>query len=582
LERHPLVKNVHTKRFTAKARHQYAVIGEHLSFEGLISDLMARFVRTPNTQSDLEIEDAIRRVCLFLGLDQGLIVQWPREGAPMPTHSWTAEGGLPPPVLPGTEVMPWVHSQSVLGNIVMFSRVEDLPAEAARDKEFFRASGRKSLISLPLKIGGSVIGVLVFASLHAEIPWPDEVALRLELIGDFFAGILDRKNRELELEKRLRFEHLLFDLSARFVNIAPDKVEEEIEQSLKRILEFFEVDRCGLLEASPNRKSYQVALVAYAKGIPPVPEKTDLPFSLFPWAASRILDQHEIVYMKSTDDLPPEADVDRQSYQAFGIKSCMTIPILAGDSVTYVLSIDAVSEIGAWPEDYGPRLRLLGEVFVNALERRRVNEALQVSKERLSLAADSSGAYLWHLESDSGHVWITDKGREFFGLTSDNEMDFERFMNVVHSEDREKLRKTVEETMRSGKDNSAEYRIVQPDGSTRWVLSRGRPYQAAEGKPARLMGVSIDITERKKAEEALKESYTAIAMLKEQLAAENIYLRGETNMPREFEDVIGESDALKYVFFRVQQVAATDTTVLITGETGTGKGLVPRSLHRLS
>jgi PAS domain S-box-containing protein len=121
-------------------------------------------------------------------------------------------------------------------------------------------------------------------------------------------------------------------------------------------------------------------------------------------------------------------------------------------------------------------------------------------EERLSLAADSAKAHLWDLEIDSGRIRTTEKAKEFFGFAPDRELDLESFLNIVHPEDREKLRLTMEEAVRSGEDNGAEYRIVRPDGSIRWVLFRGQPYPASPGQSARLMGVSIDMTERKQVE----------------------------------------------------------------------------------
>jgi PAS domain S-box-containing protein len=89
--------------------------------------------------------------------------------------------------------------------------------------------------------------------------------------------------------------------------------------------------------------------------------------------------------------------------------------------------------------------------------------------KRLSLAADSAGAYLWNLEIDSGRIWTTGKTKEFLGFSLDRELDLDSFSNIVHPADRERLRLTVEEAVRSGEDISAEYRIVRPDGSIRWA-----------------------------------------------------------------------------------------------------------------
>jgi len=137
---------------------------------------------------------------------------------------------------------------------------------------------------------------------------------------------------------------------------------------------------------------------------------------------------------------------------------------------------------------------------VNALERARIDTALRESEERLSLAADSAGAMLWHLRIDSGQIWATELAKKFFGFTPNSVMDFEGFLSVVHDEDREKVRQTVQKAMLTGNDGSVEYRIVRPDGSIRWVQSRGRPYPATMQEPARMMGVSLDVTDRRQAE----------------------------------------------------------------------------------
>jgi DNA-binding NtrC family response regulator len=91
-----------------------------------------------------------------------------------------------------------------------------------------------------------------------------------------------------------------------------------------------------------------------------------------------------------------------------------------------------------------------------------------------------------------------------------------------------------------------------------------------------------EVDERKQTEEALSEALSEVKRLQKQLEAENVYLREEIKLEHNFEEIIGQSDALKYVLFKVEQVAPTDTTVLILGETGTGKELVARAIHHAS
>ncbi len=191
------------------------------------------------------------------------------------------------------------------------------------------------------------------------------------------------KLAEEALKERLRFEQLLSDLSAKFVNIPPDRVDSEIEYGLRQILEFLQVDRCGLVQSLPGKTSWQITHVAYSDDVPPVPTGVELPRSINPWAYEKLTQKREVVAYSRLDDLPPEANVDKQTWTEWGIRSNVNIPILIGEPVDHIISINSVKSERVWPEEYIPRLRLLGEILVNALERKQAEEASQKSERIL-------------------------------------------------------------------------------------------------------------------------------------------------------------------------------------------------------
>jgi len=94
--------------------------------------------------------------------------------------------------------------------------------------------------------------------------------------------ITERKQAEQALKERLRVEQLLSDTSARFLKVPPELVDSEIERGLRRILEFFEVDRCGLLQTLPDKSSWQITHVALSNDVPSVPTRVELPRSINP------------------------------------------------------------------------------------------------------------------------------------------------------------------------------------------------------------------------------------------------------------------------------------------------------------
>ncbi|MFZ2197259.1 MAG: PAS domain S-box protein, partial [Thermodesulfovibrionales bacterium] len=315
------------------------------------------------------------------------------------------------------------------------------------------------------------------------------------------------------LDEHLRFERLISDLSARFVNVSPDQIDGEIEHALKQVLEFFQVDRCGLLGLSPDRNSLRVTHAAYDEGIERIASDVDLA-RLFPWSHERLVMQEKYVSFSKPSELPPEAEQDRQSWTAMGVQSSLVIPLFFEGSVSSLIVIGSLRRQRFWPEEYIPRLRLLGEIFINALERRNADRALRESEARLSLATEAVGAGLWVMDAGNSRVWVSPKSRELFHFGPDEEIHYETYFRVIHPGDRDRVHQEVQRTLRSGETLNCDYRIVLPDGSIRWIVARGQRCLKSNGEPDRIMGLSLDITEHKCAEGALlasEERFRALA-----------------------------------------------------------------------
>src|SRR5213596_1222563 len=140
-------------------------------------------------------------------------------------------------------------------------------------------------------------------------------------------------------------------------------------------------------------------------------------------------------------------------------------------------------------------------------ERRRAEEALRESEARINLAANAANLGLWFWNIRDDKLWVTEKWRRLFGFAESEPVSFDRVLQVVHPEDRERTKQLVQQMFEGGGgDYENEYRITRPDGSTRWMAGHGSVELDERGKPAFARGVSHDITKRKMAEEKLRES----------------------------------------------------------------------------
>jgi formate hydrogenlyase transcriptional activator len=381
-----------------------------------------------------------------------------------------------------------------------------------------------------------------------------------------------------------QFATLISDLSARFINLLPDQVDTAIERALGELRESFEIDRCGLLEVSSNTRDVHISHSSYGPGVPEVPRKSNLE-QLFPWCYRRLVEEGRCCVYSNLMDMPLEADGDRQIFQASGVQSILMIPLFVTGEVRFILAANSFRYDRQWSEEYISQLRLLGEIFINALERKKSEIELQEGKERLNSAIDVADLAFYDINSWEGPVFFDNRFQQLIGIPPQEVHHIGDFwFEHVHPDDRE-LVFEARQKIHSGQVNriSLEYRYCHPERGVRWLshVSKVIGGDIEKGNP-RVIGVVQDITERKEMETKLKSQLHEIEMLKQQLEQENLYLREETKLTASFENLDGSSAALKRVMTQAQQVAATNSTVLILGETGTGKELIAQAIHNLS
>jgi len=159
---------------------------------------------------------------------------------------------------------------------------------------------------------------------------------------------------------------------------------------------------------------------------------------------------------------------------------------------------------------------------------------------------------------------------------------WDQWLQRLHPEDRDKVKLAGDRTFLKKVDCDVEFRLVKPDGAVKHIHGIGHPVLSTDGELLQVLGTMVDTTERRRAEDELKAAFEEIKQLKDQLYRENLALRDEVDRASMFEEIVGTSKPLQAVLSQTAKVARTDATVLITGETGTGKELIARAVHKRS
>ena len=186
-------------------RRAEVLLGERLQFETLLSEQVATFSRISVADVDREIQRALRRIADLLAVDWGNLTEYSDDSrTARVTHRWVADGVGPQPAAIGFEEIPWVVARLRRGELVRFSKIDELPeGDATVDRETYRRLGVKSQVAVPLTVEGVVVGALAFSTVGTERAWRDEFVQRLHLLGDVFAHTLSRRRSEME-GQRLR------------------------------------------------------------------------------------------------------------------------------------------------------------------------------------------------------------------------------------------------------------------------------------------------------------------------------------------------------------------------------------------
>jgi predicted ATPase/transcriptional regulator with GAF, ATPase, and Fis domain len=262
-------------------------------------------------------------------------------------------------------------------------------------------------------------------------------------------------------------------------------------------------------------------------------------------------------------------------------RSILCLPLINQAKLTGVLYLENNLTPHVFTLDRITVLKVLASQAAISLENAHLYTDLHQAQAYLSEAQRLSrtGSFSW-VPSRSELIWSSETYR-IFDYDPAIKPNLEMALQRTHPEDRFLAQESIDRASRSGDDWNLDQRLLMPDGSLKYLHVVAHAVKN-DSKEASFVGAVMDVTAAKQSQQALEEAFREIKALKDQLQSENIVLREEIDKASMFEQIVGTSPPLRSVLSRVSKVAPTDSTVLITGETGTGKELVARAIHRRS
>jgi PAS domain S-box-containing protein len=449
-------------------------------------------------------------------------------------HVVNGPGVTIPADLRAEETITWwvYHNQQP----VVISHAED-ESRFPRIMEIYKRCGVQSAVVLTVTTAHRRLGGLTLGSEQANAYSEEEVRY-LELVADHVALAVDSVLRD---EEQRRSEETLRTQKAHFeklFELAPEAIVlRDIENRVLRVNEEFT--------------------------------------KLFGYTVDEALGRN-ISSLIVPNDRREECEKFREALRRGERVNAETIRRRKdGNLLTVSLVAAPVSVEGDEREIYG--------IYQDITGRKQAEEKLRRSEAYLAEGQRLSHTGSWARCVSTGDLYWSRESFLIFGLDPEGPSPtFETLLNRIHPEDRDSARDTIQNAVVRRSDFEVDYRILLDDRTVRHIHVVGHPVINAAGKVNEFVGTHVDVTDQVRSRIALETALEEIKQLKDQLYQENIALREEIDETSMFQEIVGKSDALRRVLAQVETVAATDSTVLIYGETGTGKELIARAIHDLS
>ena len=322
------------------------------------------------------------------------------------------------------------------------------------------------------------------------------IAISAPLLG--LGAVLDeRREIDEQLREHTRVSGLVAHIAAKFVNVSWDRIDDEIDLSLRRLLEFLGLDRFSIFDLM----SQELRLTHHASLGDEVKAPLDkIAVEEVGWLVEKMRLEGSVI-INAVEEVP-ERVRELNILGLTGVQSIAIVPLGPPDSAAGILTVASRGRKTSFHSDLVSQLEILGEILYHAMQRKNTFQALAESEQRFRYTADSSPMLIWMSGTNGLGTYFNKGWLEFAGVALEKQMD-EAWMQLVHPEDVDGCVSTYNAAFAARRRFDMEYRIRRHDGSFRWLFEVGAPRFDGEGTFLGFIASAVDISERKSAEQAL-------------------------------------------------------------------------------
>ena len=320
--------------------------------------------------------------------------------------------------------------------------------------------------------------------------------------------ITERKRVEEELQYRLNFQHLITTVSSQFINLHPAQIDDEIENALKQIGEFADADHSYIFQFSDDQKSKFCTHGWSSEGIEPIMESIqNAPMVTYPLSMKRYL-RGDTVSIPRVSEMPPEAIDAKHDLEQLGVQSILNVPMASGGKVMGFIGLTSIREEKMWAKDTSSLLKIVGQVFANALENKKTRQALHESEEHLRTVYETFPDSVTIINAEDGRcVDVNSAFTRLTGWTTEAVIGKTAIdLDIWHNpNEREKLTAAIAQ---NGKVENLEAKFRLKDGSVITALMSAVLIQL-KNKP-HILTITRDISDLKSAQKEREQLKTQL------------------------------------------------------------------------